>query len=499
MKKAIAREQVSHVNTGTGVPRDELAWPRTNGRVMRLRSLHVEVDSRSTVTPFGGLALAVDFVRRFRVAQRIDAHLHLLKLNLPYYESDHVLAQAFSLYVGGTCLEDVAHLQHDEATRRMLGACRLPDPTTAGDFLRRFDDDVPLQQLRAAIDEVQDAVWRKLPRRRRQWATIDLDGKVKELYGVQKEGADFSYSGKWSYHPLMASLAETGECLASRNRPGNMRSSEGAADLVDEIMPRVKARFATVLVRGDSDFDRTDLRQVVEKHGAYFAFVARETGVRPTLANGLDESAWRPYANPKHRPQEAKGPRRRTGKNQRRQQARKRGYHDIRQVKQWVTEIPWTPKGSDVSYRLVIRRQRVEECKGQQVLFQSYRFHYVLTNLPAAYSPHEVIDVTYQRCDQENLIEQMGSGLAMWRMPVAEFHGNSAWLEIGRLAWNLAKWIAMLALAPEVIRWEWKRFRLAFVYLAAEVITRARQTWIRFPRSHRFVGTLLRAKAVLSP
>jgi hypothetical protein len=451
------------------------------------------------VTPFGGLALAVDFVRRFRVAQRIDAHLHLLKLNLPYYESDHVLAQAFSLYVGGTCLEDVAHLQHDDAARRMLGACRLPDPTTAGDFLRRFDGDVPLGQLRAAIDEVQDAVWRRLSRRRRQWATIDLDGKVKELYGVQKEGADFSYNGKWSYHPLMASLAETGECLASRNRPGNMRSSEGAAELVDEILPRVSARFATVLVRGDSDFDRTDLRQVVEKHGAYFAFVARETGVRPTMAAAVEESEWRPYANPKHRPQQPRRPKRRSRTNRRRRQARRRGFRDIRQVKQWVTEIPWTPKGADKPYRLVIRRQLIEEYKGQRVLFQNYRFHYVLTNLPISYSPHEVIDVTYQRCDQENLIEQMGSGLAMWRMPVAEFHGNSAWLEIGRLAWNLAKWVALLALAPEVIRWEWKRFRLAFVYLAAEVITRARQTWLRFPRSHRFVGTLLEAHAVLSP
>jgi hypothetical protein len=186
-------------------------------------------------------------------------------------------------------------------------------------------------------------------------------------------------------------------------------------------------------------------------------------------------------------------------RNRRRQRARQRGYKELRQIRQWVTEVPWTPKDSDVPYRLVIRRQLIEERKGQKLLFASYRFHYALTNLPEEeYSPNAVIDVTYQRCDQENIIEQMGSGIAMWRMPVAEFDGNCAWLEIARLAWNLGKWISLLALAPEVIRWEWKRFRFAFVYVATEVVHQARRTFVRLPKTHRFTGTLLRAQARLS-
>jgi hypothetical protein len=108
-----------------------------------------------------------------------------------------------------------------------------------------------------------------------------------------------------------------------------------------------------------------------------------------------------------------------------------------------------------------------------------------------------VIDATYQRCDQENVIEQMGSGVALWRMPVAEFDGNSAWLEIGRLAWNLGKWIAQLVLPCEVVRWEWKRYRRAFVHVAAEVVHRSRQRWLRFSPAHRFLPTLVAAHAQL--
>ena len=194
MKKPTAPVRASHLNTGTAIPEEEIAWPETSGRVTRLPGLHLEVASRSTVTPYGGLALASAFLKRFRVAQEIDARVHVLKIHLPFHESDHVLAQALNLYAGGECLEDQAALQHDEGVLRMLGACRLPDPTTAGDFLRRFDERCnpgALSGLRAAIDAVQDAVWGKLAgkrKKKRDWAVLDLDGYTKALYGVQKEG-----------------------------------------------------------------------------------------------------------------------------------------------------------------------------------------------------------------------------------------------------------------------------------------------------------------------
>jgi len=264
----------------------------------------VEVADRSTVTPYGGLALASAFLRRFRVAQAIDERVQVLKLHLPYHESDHVIAQALNLYAGGTCIEDQAALQHDEGVLRMLGACRIPDPTTAGDFLRRFEERRnrgSLAGLRSAIDTVQDQVWGKLAgkkRRKRDWAVVDLDGHTKTLYGVQKDGADFDRKGRWSYNVLLASLAGTGECLAVRNRPGNVRSSEGAAELLGETLSRVKGRFAKVLVRADSDFDRVDVREACEAEGAFFAFVAREATNRLSWAEAIPESAWPAVSNP---------------------------------------------------------------------------------------------------------------------------------------------------------------------------------------------------------
>ena len=489
MKATTTAPRASHVNAGTAIRPGDLQWPESTGRVLRLPKTAVEVDRRSEVTGFGGLALFAAFARRFQIGETLDDVVHLLKLHRPFHESDHVLAIAASLFVGGTCLEDLANLQHSEAVRRILGAARLPDPTTAGDFLRRFDGR-SLATLRSAHDTIGRDVGRALRKRRGKLplATVDLDGHFKPLYGVQKQGADFNYKRQWSYHPLLVSLAQTGECLALRNRPGNARSSDGAAAVLDELLPQLRDRAERILVRGDSDFDRQDLRDVAKKHGAFVAIVGREHTGRPDIARGVPETAYRPFRPRAWRAVEDHCRRgykaRRRKPNLRRRRARERDYTDLHLVEQQIAEVPYQPPGCAHTYRLIIRRQLIKVSQGQQPLLDQYRYRYVVTDLPGA--AEDVIDQTYQRCDQENLIQQLGAGLAAWRMPVAEFDGNCAWLEIARLAWNMGKWIALLALPEETIRWEWKRFRLAFIYVSAQVVRSSRQVTLRVSASHRW-------------
>ena len=192
MKVSIAFERASHVNSGTSVDPEELPWPETEGRVMRHPLLHLESDPRGEMTHYGGLVLAQQLVRRFRIAQRLDGALVLFKRHAPYHESDHVLALAYTLYADGTCLEDQAALQGSEAVRRLVGACRIPDPTTAGDFLRRFRTVQDIEQLSGVIDEVQEAVWSKLSRkvRRREKKTRVCAGGSRRAHQASLWGAE---------------------------------------------------------------------------------------------------------------------------------------------------------------------------------------------------------------------------------------------------------------------------------------------------------------------
>jgi len=474
---------------------------------MTLPKVHPEVDQRAPMTLYGGLALLTAFVATFKVREEINDSLSLFKRWLPYSEADHVLALTVNLYVGGTCLEDQAELQQSEAVCRMLGACRLPDPTTAGDFLRRFDQQGPqsVAALTGVVDRLEEKVWDRLARRRARGrkmalATVDLDGHIAANDSTTKQGADFAYDGRWGFQPRVISLAETGEVLALVNRPANGRSSDGVAEQLDLVLPRLKAHFRRVVVRGDSDFDRADIRGACNRHGAYFAFVGREnrSQQRTRLAMEQPPERWLPYQERTERQREERGERagsrkRKRKPDRRRERARERGYRELHQARQWVTELSYEPEAEDATYRLVIRRQLVEHRQGQVHMFDEYRYHFIVTDLPLEVTTGEVVDQTYRRCDQENLIEQLGTGVAAWRMPVAEYEGNSAWLQIARLAWNLGKWIAALALPAEASRWEWKRYRRAFVEVAAWVIKTGRRVIMRLAGSHRYASQIVAA------
>ena len=149
----------------------------------------------------------------------------LFKFHLPYHESDHVLNLAFNALCGGTCLEDLELRRQDEAYLNLLGAERIPDPTTAGDFCRRFRRE-HLNALQNAIDMARLKVWAQQPPEFFEEACIEADGTIVETGAECKEGIDYCYKGVWGYHPLVVTLASTGETLRLRNRSGNRPSHE---------------------------------------------------------------------------------------------------------------------------------------------------------------------------------------------------------------------------------------------------------------------------------
>ena len=482
-----------------------LLWPdaKRPGPVFHNRQVHLKTQQRGQVTPYGGLSLAHNQAMRLGIDQDINRSIDLLKLHLPYCESDHVLTHVYNLYVGGQCIEDIANLQHSRAIKHLLGACRIPDPTTAGDFLRRFH--APhLAAFQAVIDRAREKVWRKLPRRRKQVATVDMDSTIKEVYGDCKQGADFSYNGKWSYHPLLLSLAETNEPLRTINRPGNATSADGAARALHEVLPMVQRHFGTVTVRGDSAFYQRAIIAACEQHQARFALVMDGYQVLHDRADALDPSAWKPFSA--HRAEDvarvaADRATRRKRKRVRPRRARERGYTTLQTTRQWVAEFEYTLPRRDKAcdfglggrtYRVVVKRQEVDVSEGQHYLFTEYRQQFVITNIPRSeMDAAEVICFAYGRCDQENIIEQFKNGIAALRMPTGELLANGAFLMAGQLAWCLRSWLSLLALPTQTLRWEWKWFRQAFVYVGAKITQTGRRCVVYLAEGHRFIEDLL--------
>jgi len=195
-----------------------------------------EVGANVDATSFGGIAAAHRLVTRLGLVEAIDDRLELLKVHLPYHESDHVLNLAYNVLCGGTRLEDIERLRHDTAYMNALGADLIPDPTTAGDFCRRFAE-ADVTALMEAINAVRPQLWAgRGADLLGPVAYIDADGTIAGTTGGHKAGMDMSYKGIWGYAPLIVSLANTKEVLYLVNRPGNAPSHQGAATWIDKAI-----------------------------------------------------------------------------------------------------------------------------------------------------------------------------------------------------------------------------------------------------------------------
>ena len=246
----------------------------------------------------GGIGAMHLLARRTGLVEALDRRLHLLKVHLPYHESDHVLNIAYNILAGGTCLEDIELRRNDEVYLDALEAQRIPDPTTAGDFCRRFDQ-ADIEILMNTINNVRVKVWQQQPASFFEEAIIEGDGLMAETTGQCKQGMDINYKGQWGYHPLLISLANTAEPLYLVNRRGNRPSHEGAGVRFDQSIALCKrAGFKKVLLRGDTDFTQTKHLDGWDDDGVRFVFGIDAMANLVEKAANLPQTAWKPLERP---------------------------------------------------------------------------------------------------------------------------------------------------------------------------------------------------------
>jgi hypothetical protein len=473
--------------------------------MLAARNIRYEVAERARGVACGGIGAMHRVALRTGLVGAIDRHLRLLKRHLPYHESDHVLNIAYNILAGGTCLEDLERLRTDEAYLDGLGARRIPDPTTAGDFCRRFAE-ADIETLMDAINEVCLGVWRGQPPEFFGQAVIDADGTLATTFGQCKEGMDISYKGQWGYHPLVVSLANTAEPLYLVNRSGNRPSSEGAAARLDQAIALCRrAGFRSILLRGDTDFTQTGDLDRWDSGGVAFVFGIDAMANLVEKANELAPSAWHPLVRPPKyevRTQERARP-----ENVKERIVREREFENIRLESEEVAEFAYRPTKCRRAHRVVVLKKNLAVEKGQTRLFDDCRYFFYITNDRAA-TPAEIVREANGRCNQENLIEQLKNGARAMEMPVGDLVSNWAYLVMASLAWTLKAWLALglpeagrwkekrRAEKQTVLRMEFKKFVNVLVRVPCQIVRTGRRIVYRLLAWNPWLGALLRAADV---
>ena len=175
---------------------DPTKLPDCHRPVLTASNIHYEIAGRTHGIAHGGIGALHALVRQLGLDDAINQGLHLLKIHLPYSESDHVLNIAYNPLCEGTHLEDIELRRNDVHFLDALGAQRLPDPTTAGDFCRRFRAE-HVRTLIDVINEVRQNVWARQPAGFFEQAQIDMDGVLVPTAGECKGGIDLAYDGTW--------------------------------------------------------------------------------------------------------------------------------------------------------------------------------------------------------------------------------------------------------------------------------------------------------------
>jgi hypothetical protein len=465
-------------------------------------NIHYEHAQRARGLSAGGIGAILLLAQKVELIQEIDRKLHLLKKHLPYHESDHVLNIAFNILAGGQRIEHLELRRQDAVYLDALGATRIPDPITAGDFCRRFSP-ADVLTLMDILNDARLRVWAQQPPEFFAEAVLEADGSIVPSDAECKQGMDFTYDGQYGYHPLLISLANTAEPLFLFNRSGNRPSQEQADVFLDKAIALCRrAGFRTILLRGDTKFAQTRHLDRWDQAGDIrFVFGYEAYDSLTTRADELPAHSYRLLNRPPRYPIQTTP--REKPEHFRPEIVRQRGYENLELIEERVAEFDYRPVACQTSYRMVVLRKRVGVDKGQMRLFEEYRYLFYITN-DRTMTAEAVVFSANDRCDQENLIAQLKSGVRALSTPVNDLVSNWAYMVMGSLAWSLKAWSALLVpVAPRhrarheaerrtLLRMEFATYREAFIQMPCQIVRTGRRLIYRLLSWNPWQGVFLR-------
>jgi Transposase DDE domain group 1 len=417
--------------------------------------------SSQQITGHAGLVLVRELWDRLGLSALLDA-LTVKRRRRGYSPAQTMLALVETLIAGGECLDDAALLRADSGQQQLRGHA-VPDPTTLGRFLARFNLG-HIAQLNRALEQLFARIH---PLVGREQVTLDLDSTLVEHHGPvgSRQGTRGTYAGKVAWHPLLCFVAESGEWLHAKLRNGHAAASTGAKRFLCDCLRRLP-EGVRLFLRADEGFYGQDFLAALEDKGITYAVGAPiYRALRERLA-AIDEADWR-----------------------------RSSYREGSEV----ASFAWKPKTWERERRFVVRRDPVEH--GEQLSLEGSEWHYwALVTNDAERSADELESWHRDKANVENRVKEVKLGLGLDNLPCKGFHANWAYLLATLLAYNLLTWLKLLAL-PEGERHSYsKRLRFRFIAVAATVGRSGRRLVLRlaagYPLLADFLGALRRLRGL---
>ena len=373
-----------------------------------------------------------------------------------------------AMCAGADCIEDTDLLRVGGLARIFGG---IYAPSTLGSFLRAFTHG-HVRQLQAASRRFTANLigHAGLVPLAEPIVYLDVDSKVKQVYGPAKQGASFGYTHVRALHFQVVAVSTPASrpvIVATRLRKGSAGSGKGAASLIAEAIRAVREAGITqaIVVRADSAFFSAKVIKAIRAGGAQFSITVGNTARIRAAIGQIPESAWTPIK-----------------------------YRDAvwdQEESRWVSEaeiaeIRYTAfaskaKDLQVSARLIVRRVRrlnpTTVPEGQGELFAAHRHHAFLTDSPL------IIAQAEPNHRKHAIIEQVFSDLEngpLGHLPSGRFQANAAWLALAAISYNLTHAAGTLADRHHA-KATGSTIRRNLVNIPARIATSARRIRLHLP------------------
>jgi hypothetical protein len=382
-----------------------------------------------------GLLLVKEYAEKLGVSEILDEELKVKSRERGFSESASIMALVYNLIAGGECLSDLNVLRGDSGTLKLLDVESLIAPTTAGEFMRKFDIG-DIHDLYRAISQLQQRVRSK---QKAKVCTIDLDSSIYEQASSHKEGSKKAYNGEIGYHPLLAFWEEEGELIFSHLRRGSAYTSSKAIWFLTETLARIPSKLPKKL-RADTGFYDKEIVAHCEQEEIIFGISADQTQPLMSKVYEIAEVDWQDLER-----------------------------YGVAQV----AELRYQPTGWEKSYRYIVKRELVQG-KSWELYF---RYHLLVTNNEKD-TPADLLVWQLQHANMENRIKEHKSGFSLEKLPTQRFHANWAYLLIGQLAFNLIAWFKRMVLPKQYHNSTIKTIRHHIFNLAGKIVRSARQFFL---------------------
>jgi Transposase DDE domain group 1 len=400
--------------------------------------------TKERLTAHGGLALMGEFNHGIGLRELTDQFLPAPGSNRGFNPSVMVDSLVLMLQGGGRSLEDLRELKNEEGLMKLIDREEIPEPDTAGDWLRKMGDPRSGQMGLTGLDKVRDKITERILRRD-GITEYTLDADATEIVG-EKADALFTYNGNKGYMPMLGFLYETPVCLYDEFREGNVAPATGQKEFYEECKRRIPVGKRIRNYRADSASYQAGLFNQLEEDGVRYGITAdQDKAVKSAIAL-IPSGDWK---------EPVKGC----------------GYE--------LGETVHCMNETKKAFRLVVKR----EIRGQGELFEKegqYFYHAVATNwLEEEKKTEEVLKWHNQRGQAENFNKELKIGLGMERMPCGQTHANAVFFRIGVLAYNLFIGFKRLSCPESWVRQTIATFRWKMVQVAGRIVKHAGETVLK--------------------